>query len=197
VDVDTGAPYGADWGTAALADGAYDLRVVVTDNAGNSGSSPVIEDRIVDNTAPTKPGGFKGIVYGSTFSLSWKPASDTSGVVSAYRIYANGALISTVGGSSLSAPMGAFKLTDRRAFQVAAVDGAGNVGPLSVTLKVVPKLTELTVAAAKKALTKRGFKAGKIRYRTSASVPKGRVIAGTAKGLRPAGAKIGLIVSRG
>jgi hypothetical protein len=197
IGVDASDSYSVDWDTTALADGAYDLRIVVTDNAGNSGSSAVVEDRVVDNTAPTKPGGFKGTVSGSTFSLSWKPASDNSGAVSAYRIYADGALVTTVGGSSLSAPMGPFRLTDTRTFQVAAVDGAGNVGARSIRLKIVPKLTKLTLAAAKKALTKRGFKVGKVTSKASPKILKGRVIAATAKGLRPAGSKIGLIVSKG
>jgi Bacterial Ig domain/Chitobiase/beta-hexosaminidase C-terminal domain/PASTA domain len=197
IGVDPSDPYSVDWNTTALADGAYDLRIVVTDNAGNSGPSSLVEDRVVDNTAPTKPLAFTGTVSGRTFSLSWRAASDNSGTISVYRIYANGVPVKTVSGSSRSAPMGIFRLTDTRAFQVAAVDGAGNVGPLSPKLKVVPKLTKLTVAAAKKALRKRGFKLGKVTYRASASVPKGRVVAGTAKGLRPAGFRIGLIVSKG
>ena len=133
----------------------------------------MVEDRVVDNTAPTKPGGFKGTVSGSTFSLSWKPASDNSARsprtdLRRRRARYDGRRL------LLSAPMGAFRLTDTRAFQVAAVDGAGNVGALSSTLKVVPKLTKLTVAAAKKALTKRGLKAGKITYKTSAKRPEGQ-----------------------
>ena len=66
IDVDSTDPYSAAWDTTALADGAYDLRIVVTDNASNSSSSTVVEDRIVDNTAPTKPVGFKGKVSGRT-----------------------------------------------------------------------------------------------------------------------------------
>jgi large repetitive protein len=150
-----------------------------------------------DVQPPTKPGGFKGTVTRGTFSLSWTAAGDNSGLVSAYRIYANGAVVKTVGGSSRSASMGPFKLTDKRAFQVAAVDAAGNVGPKTGSLKVVPKLVKLTLAAAKRALATRGFKAGKITYKASASVPKGRVIAGAASGLRPAGSQIGLTVSKG
>jgi hypothetical protein len=149
-----------------------------------------------DIQAPTKPGGFKGTVSRGTFTLSWAAATDNSGLISAYRVYANGAVVKTVGGSARSAPMGRFKLTDKRAFQVAAVDDAGNVGPLSSSLKVVPKLAKLTLASAKKALTKRGFKAGKLTYKASAKVPKGKVITG-ATGLRPAGSKIALTVSKG
>ena len=42
----------ASWNTTLLTDGLYDLRVVTTDNAGGSFTSPAITVR-VDNTAPT------------------------------------------------------------------------------------------------------------------------------------------------
>ena len=150
-----------------------------------------------DAQAPTAPGGFKGVVFAGKFSLSWTAANDNSGLVSAYRIYANGAVVKTVDGSIRTVAMGKLKLTDRRSYQVAAVDEAGNVGPKTAALKVVPKLAKLTLAAAKKALKNRGFKVGKLKYKASASVPKGKVIAGAASGLRPAGSKIGLTVSKG
>ena len=143
-----------------------------------------------DVQAPAKPGNFKGTVSGKSFSLSWSAAADNSGLISAYRIYANNALVKTVDGSQRSVGMGKFKLTDKRSFQVAAVDAAGNVGPKSGALKVVPKVAKLTLAAAKSALKKRGFKVGKVTYRTS-SVPKGKVIKGGVSGLRPAGSKVG------
>ncbi len=150
-----------------------------------------------DTQAPTKPGDFKGTVSKGTFSLSWTAATDNSGLVSAYRIYANGALVKSVDGSARSVAMGTLKLTDTRSFQVAAVDEAGNVGPQTGALKVVPKVAKLTLAAAKSALKKRGFKTGTIRYKASSSVPKGKVVAGAKSGLMPAGAKIGLTVSKG
>jgi len=150
-----------------------------------------------DTQAPTKPGNFKGTVSKGTFSLSWAASTDNSGLVSAYRIYANGALVKSVDGSARSVAMGTLRLTDTRSFQVAAVDEAGNVGPQTGALKVVPKLAKLTLAAAKSALKKRGFKTGTIRYKASSSVPKGKVVAGAKSGLMPAGAKIGLTVSKG
>jgi hypothetical protein len=93
--------------------------------------------------------------------------------------------------------MGKFKLTDKRAFRVSAVDVAGNEGAKSGALKVVPKLAKLSLSAAKSALKKRGFKAGKVKRKASSTVPSGKVIAGAKSGLQPAGAKIGLTVSKG
>ena len=41
------------WNTAALADGLYDLRTQSTDVAGNTGTSPIVSNRRLDNIAPT------------------------------------------------------------------------------------------------------------------------------------------------
>ncbi len=149
-----------------------------------------------DVQAPGVPGGFKGTVSGKSFSLSWSAAADNSGLISAYRVYVNNALVATVDGSQRSVPMGKFKLTDKRSFQVAAVDAAGNLGPKSGALKVVPKVAKLKLTAAKSALKKRGFKVGKVTYKKS-SIPKGKVIKSAVAGLQPAGAKVALIVSKG
>jgi hypothetical protein len=51
---DTTSPYNATWDTTGLADGTgYDLRVVATDNAGNTKTSTVVSNVRVDNTAPS------------------------------------------------------------------------------------------------------------------------------------------------
>jgi hypothetical protein len=150
-----------------------------------------------DVEAPSKPGGFKGTVKKGKFSLSWSTAADNSGLISSYQIHANGAVAKTVDGTKRSVGMGTFKLTDRRSFQVAAVDAANNVGPKSRALKIIPKVSGLTLAAAKSALRKRGFKTGKLTWQPSATIAAGKVIKGAATGLRPAGSKIGLRVSMG
>jgi chitinase len=41
------------WNTASLADGLYDLRTTATDVAGNTGTSPIVSNRRLDNVAPT------------------------------------------------------------------------------------------------------------------------------------------------
>jgi hypothetical protein len=150
-----------------------------------------------DVRAPSVPGGFKGTVSGNKFRLSWKAATDNSGAVAAYRVYANGALLRSVPGGSLSAAMGPFRTSDARSFQVAAIDDAGNVGPRSYALRVVPKLSKFTLAAAKRTLVKRGFRTGRIKYRHSATVPAGSVISAKSAGLLRAGSKIALTLSSG
>jgi hypothetical protein len=49
IATDSTAPYASSWATAGVADGRYDLRVVVTDNVLNAGTSAAVEDRLVDN----------------------------------------------------------------------------------------------------------------------------------------------------
>ena len=61
IGTDANAPYSVDWNTTALGDGDYDLRVVTTDEAGNTFTSAT-RTVLVDNTAPivslTAPTGF-------------------------------------------------------------------------------------------------------------------------------------------
>ena len=52
IATDANAPYSVDWDTTALGDGDYDLRVVTTDDAGNTFTSAT-RTVLVDNTAPT------------------------------------------------------------------------------------------------------------------------------------------------
>ncbi|MGH9032927.1 MAG: PASTA domain-containing protein, partial [Acidimicrobiia bacterium] len=186
----------AAWNTTVATDGLYDLRVVVADEAGNSTVSAPVPGRLVDNTAPTVPAAFKGLVRGGKLKLTWSGSTDASGVAR-YRIYANGSVVRTRGASRRSAKLGKFRTSDRRSFQVAAEDAAGNTSSRSRRLKVVPRVTRLQLGAAKKALAKRGFEIGTVTRRRSARVPRGVVIRGKAAGVRPAGSKIGLIVSGG
>jgi hypothetical protein len=58
-------------------------------------------------------------------------------------------------------------------------------------------VTKLTLTAAKRALTKRGFTVGKVTYKRSTSIPKGRAVAAGATGLRRVGTKIAISVSTG
>ena len=52
IGTDANAPYSVDWNTTALGDGDYDLRVVTTDDAGNTFNSAT-RTVTVDNTAPS------------------------------------------------------------------------------------------------------------------------------------------------
>src|SRR5207302_7634176 len=50
---DTTSPYSVSWDTTAVGDGLYDLRVVTSDNVGNTFTSALVTNVRVDNTKPT------------------------------------------------------------------------------------------------------------------------------------------------
>jgi hypothetical protein len=149
-----------------------------------------------DVQLPSVPAGFRGTVTGGRFTLAWKPSRDAGGIAG-YRLYADGAVVRTAGPSALSAAMGVFRLSDRRSFQVAAEDVAGNVSARSAKLRVIPRVAGLELAAAKRALAARGLRVGEITYVGSSSVGRGVVVRASAFGLRRAGASVGLTVSSG
>jgi len=49
---DTTSPYTASWITTGVPAGLYDLQVITTDKAGNTSTSPLATDILVDNTVP-------------------------------------------------------------------------------------------------------------------------------------------------
>jgi hypothetical protein len=150
-----------------------------------------------DLAKPNKPKSFKGKNASGRLVLSWKASTDNSGLVDAYLVYVNGAVGQTVPGSQLSADVGAFSLSDKRSFQVAARDAAGNVSGKTSALVVIPKVAKLSLAKAKTALSKRGLKTGKISYVFSTSVPKGSVVSAGKSGLVTRGSTVALTVSKG
>ena len=72
--------------TTGVADGLYDLRVIVTDNAGNSTTSATVANRRVDNTAPAASMDDPGANLSGTVTLS-STASDPGGSGVATRTY--------------------------------------------------------------------------------------------------------------
>jgi hypothetical protein len=83
---DTTSPYTTSWNTTAVSDGLYDLRVVTTDNAGNTFTSPLVQVR-VDNTAPSVTPNITGTLgdngwYVSDVTLSWSVSDAGSGIAS-------------------------------------------------------------------------------------------------------------------
>ena len=83
---DTTSPYSVAWDTTAVADGLYDLRVLTTDNAGNTFTSALITNVRVDNTNPsgsiTAPAASAN-VRGAAVTVSSNSADAGSGVANA------------------------------------------------------------------------------------------------------------------
>ena len=113
----------ASWDTTAQADGQYDLRVVTTDNAGNTHTSATITVR-VDNTAPTATMGNPGADLSGTVTLTSTTNDGGSGIASiTYQLSPANANTWTNQAASWDTTGSADGLYDLR---VIAVDNAGN-----------------------------------------------------------------------
>jgi chitodextrinase len=102
-----------------------------------------------DTTTPSVPAGLVGAaVSPSQVNLSWNPSTDNVGVTG-YRVYRDGALVTSSTGTSVS--ITALSASTLYAFTVAAVDAAGNASaqsaPLSVTTPAAPDTTAPTTPA--------------------------------------------------
>ena len=108
---DTSSPYGVTWDTTAVTDGLYDLRVITTDNAGNTFTSATIANVRVDNTNPTgsvtAPAAAAN-VRGASVSVTSNSADGGSGVANALfqRSPAGAGTWTTIGAADTSSPYG-------------------------------------------------------------------------------------------
>lgn len=82
VCVDTTAPYSCAWATASAGDGRHDLRAIATDLAGNTATSAVVADRLVDTTAPTAALTDPGNAIRGTVTLTTTSTDAGSGIAS-------------------------------------------------------------------------------------------------------------------
>ncbi|MGI8607415.1 MAG: Ig-like domain-containing protein [Gaiellaceae bacterium] len=125
IDTDATSPYSASFDTAAVSDGLYDLRVIVTDNAGNQSTSAAVVNRRVDNNAPTASMDDPGANLSGTVTLS-STASDPGGSGVASRAYE----YSPAGAGTWSAIPAAFDTTavsdGLYDLRVIVTDNAGN-----------------------------------------------------------------------
>jgi hypothetical protein len=152
---------------------------------------------LADTQAPSVPARFRGKrTAAGRLVVTWTAASDNSGAVAGYNVYAGTTKLRSAGGSATSADLGAFSTSDRRTFQATAVDAAGNESARTARLAVVPKLVGGSLADAKKRLRRHSLRAGTVTYVRS-SAPAGRVVGASRSGVVAAGTKIALKVSSG
>jgi hypothetical protein len=113
----------ASWDTTVQADGQYDLRVLTTDNAGNTHTSAAITVR-VDNTAPTATMGNPGADLSGTVTLTSTTNDGGSGLASVtYQLSpanANTWTNQAASWNTTGSPDGLYDL------RVIALDNAGN-----------------------------------------------------------------------
>jgi uncharacterized repeat protein (TIGR02059 family) len=115
-----------------------------------------------DTTAPSTPSELTGTLGAGGLTLSWKPATDNSGVIDSYTIVINGHAAQTVPGSQTSALVSPVAPDDARVYQVLAQDAAGNTGSLSAAIARIPTVVGLNLPGATAKITQAGFTVGKV-----------------------------------
>jgi bacillolysin len=127
--------------TGLSAGTTYQFYVTAIDAAGNvsaASSSIGVTTTAADTEAPTAPTNLAASNIAMTsLTLSWTASSDNV-AVTAYRVYQNSTLITTV--ASTTASITGLSLGTTYQYYVTAVDAAGNVSPASNTIN----LTTLT-----------------------------------------------------
>ncbi len=119
--------------TGLSASTTYTYNVAAYDAAGNTSaqSSPVsaTTSTAADTQAPTVPAGLAAsAVSASQINLTWNASTDNVGVVG-YRVYRNGSLAASVGGTSYSDT--GLSASTTYTYKVAAYDAAGNASAQS------------------------------------------------------------------
>ena len=131
-DADTWVTANAAWDTTTVTDGLYDLRVVVTDNAGNETQAAAIEDRRIDNSPPATAIDDPGANLRAVVAIKGTASDTGSGVANVvFEISPDGASWSTIGSDNSDPYETSFdtaSLPDGLYFfRTVATDVAGNV----------------------------------------------------------------------
>jgi len=116
--------------SSSVTDGSYTYQVRAEDAAGNRSANAASISVVIDSTAPTAPVSLSApSPTTSAPVLSWPASSDRGSGVAGYRVLREGVAIATVSGTSFTD--GSLTADGSYTYTVRAVDGAGNVSPLS------------------------------------------------------------------
>ena len=118
----------------------WGIYVNARDAAGNvSQASETLEVRVppcqVDRTAPTTPSGVTARASGTSVTVSWRASTDAVGVTG-YEVLRDGVVVGTAAGSALQLVDSGLQPATTYAYQVRAVDQAGNRSTASATVRV-------------------------------------------------------------
>ena len=131
-----GSTTGTTFADAAVGEGEHVYTVRASDAAGNTGPRSDPRTVIVDRTAPVAPGRPAGpAITNGTVPLTWAAVDDAGSGIDHYLVYRDGAVVATTSAPAFTD--GAVTLDGTYAYDVAAVDGAGNASARSATRTVV------------------------------------------------------------
>lgn len=124
--------------SALAAAGTYAYTVKAVDLAGNVSTPSLARTIVFDPVAPSAPGNLGGTSPTSRPVVTWSAVTDTSGIVR-YDVYRDGDLVGSSGNTSYTDA----SLTTEGVvgYAIRAIDGAGNVSPLSATRSFTVDLT--------------------------------------------------------
>jgi fibronectin type 3 domain-containing protein len=131
------------------------------DAAGNHSTTPptiTVTTSPADTTPPTVPTGLTAAAVGSIkVSLAWNASTDNVGV-SGYTVYRNGAVLATVGASTLTYSDAAVTQATNYTYSIDAFDAAGNHSAQSATASVhvpgIPKFVQSAVGSTGTTVTR-------------------------------------------
>ncbi len=116
------------WNTFDVGDGDHTLRLRATDVAGNTRTTDPITVTVAngqDQTPPSPPGNLTAEVDGADVALSWSASTDDRAVAS-YKLYRDGALLKTLGATTLTYTDTGLADNSFHSYTVNAVDKANN-----------------------------------------------------------------------
>jgi chitodextrinase len=139
------------------------------DAAGNHSTTPtpiIVTTPTADTTPPTVPTGLTATAAGSTrVNLSWSASTDDVSVAG-YTVYRNGAVLTTVSGSTLTFSDSSVAAATTYTYTLDAFDPAGNHSaqstPASVHVPGVPKFVQSSAVSTGSAVTSVTFTLGPV-----------------------------------
>ncbi|MHB8643094.1 MAG: OmpL47-type beta-barrel domain-containing protein [Gaiellaceae bacterium] len=179
----TSSPYDLAWDTTAVADGLYDLRVVVTDGAGNQTASAIVGSRRVDNTPPLATMTDPGPYLRATVTLTSSSSDAGSGMASVVYQY------SPAGANTWTTTPAAFDTTTGTTpdglydLRVLVTDNAGNQTISTVTSRRIDNTPPIATMSSPGAYLR-----GTVSLTQSSSDPGGSGVGSVQFESSPAGA---------
>jgi hypothetical protein len=137
IGVDTTAPYSVGWNTGGVPDGAYDLRILIKNNANNT-TVTYLDSKVVDNTAPTAGVGAPAAGALVSGSVTFAATTSDANPISSVEFLVGGHSLGTVGSAPYRMSWDTTSESDGSAsLSVVVTDIAGNSttsGSRSVTI---------------------------------------------------------------
>jgi large repetitive protein len=126
IGTDLTAPYSVSWNTTAVADGAYDLRILIKNKANNT-SITYLDSRVVDNTAPTAGVGSPPAGALVSGNVTFAATTGDANPIASVEFSVNGSTIATVSSPPFRTTWNTAANSDGSAdLQVTVTDIAGN-----------------------------------------------------------------------